>query len=88
MRKILNTIHSAPSKRRLWDYHIVLCEYENGVQRECLMYPEEYEAEMIKQSIIEKHPDLKDNIEKMIELFIEHTQNENYRSNGLCDSGI
>lgn len=90
MRKIIKLLEEAkPDKHgyiSTWDFHTVLVEYRDNEQRKMCqmkvcMYPEEYEAEMIKQEIQEKYPDLMPKIEKMIELFREHEQNEESRNN-------
>ena len=48
------------------------------------MYPEEYEAEMLKQKILEEHPELEQQLEVMINLYMEHASNQEDRNNGNC----
>jgi len=72
MRKIISIIKEAPKERSLWEFHLVLCEFDNGTQMKVCMYPEEYEFELMKEKILSKNPKIAKDIEKMLELFKEH----------------
>ena len=86
MHKIIKLIDKVGSSDypNLWNYYTVLCELTNKktgkiTQMEVTMYPEEYEAGMIRQEIEEKYPELISKIEKMIDLNRQHEHNENCR---------
>jgi len=84
MRKIISIIKKAPEKRSIWDIHTVLCEFDNGTRMEVGMYPEEYDAELMKEKILNENPTLAKDIERMLELFKEHEQ-KNYMRNEYED---
>lgn len=87
MKKIIKLISKTGGSDypNLWDYYTVLCKFTDNktgktIQMEVTMYPEEYEANMIRQEIEEKYPELMPKIDKMTELYRQHEQNETCRS--------